>query len=402
MYRLSAHEDDAAAWCFERLPIHVFPEFQQGVVDRSHSTVLCSATLTVEHRFDYIASRLGISISSDADAGSFRGLTLPSPFDYKQQSKVILTNHLPIPIPVNEREFCEEMAADQAGFLSLAGGKTLSLFAARSRMEAIADGVRTKAAELAERGVELLVQGEHGRTQMSYRFKTEPGTVLYGLKSYWEGFDAPGETLSYLFIEKPPYPHPGDPLVAARQRAIAERGGDPFLDYVLPMTAIQFTQGFGRLIRSETDKGAALVCDRRLHSPTQAQRVLLGSLPEPAVHEATDRDDAWTSAIEFVTGTAPDLSTAITFGRDDVSQLLERLRLVDGEDPTAKFIEAAEKLFGIINLHPKQLDVMRAIAEGRDVLAVLPTGFGKSVCFQLPACSRRKGDPPSSCHRWWR
>lgn len=58
--------------------------------------------------------------------------------------------------------------------------------------------------------------------------------MLYGLKSYWEGFDAPGETLSYLFIEKPPYPHPDDPLVSARQRAIAERGDDPFLDYVLP------------------------------------------------------------------------------------------------------------------------------------------------------------------------
>ncbi len=94
-----------------------------------------------------------------------------------------------------------------------------------------------------------------------------------------------------------------------------------------------------------------------------------------------------------MTGTAPDLSTAITFGRDDVSQLLERLRLVDGEDPTAKFIEAAEKLFGIINLHPKQLDVMRAIAEGRDVLAVLPTGFGKSVCFQLPALLAPQGRP---------
>lgn len=385
VYRLSADEDDAAAWCFERLPIHVFPEFQRDIVDRAHSTVLCSATLTVEHRFDYIASRLGVSISSNPGIGSFHGLTLPSPFDYKQQSRVILTNHLPVPIPVNEREFCEEMVADQAGFLSLAGGKTLGLFAARSRMEAIADGVRTKSAELSERGVELLVQGEQGRTQTSHRFRTEPGTVLYGLKSYWEGFDAPGETLSYLFIEKPPYPHPDDPLVAARQRAIAERGGDPFLDYVLPMTAIQFTQGFGRLIRSENDKGAALVCDRRLHSPTQAQRVLLGSLPGPAIHEATDRDDAWSTAIEFVTGTAPDLSTAITFGRDDVNQLLERLRLVDGEDPTAKFIEAAEKLFGITHLHPKQLDVMRAIADSRDVLAVLPTGFGKSVCFQLPA-----------------
>lgn len=385
VYLLSADHDDAAAWVFERLPIHVFPQFQQHIVDKTHSTTLCSATLTVEHRFDYIASRLGIQISPDPDESTFRGLTLSSPFNYKQQSKVILTSHLPVPIPVNEREFCEEMAADQTGFISLAGGRTLSLFAARSRMEAVADGVRTKSAELAERGIELLVQGELGRSQIAHRFRTEPGTVLFGLKSYWEGFDAPGETLSYLFLEKPPYPHPDDPLVSARQRAIAERGGDPFLDYILPKTAIQFTQGFGRLIRSETDKGAALVCDRRLHSPTQAQRVLLGSLPDPDIHEAIDRDDAWSTAIEFVTGTAPDLSAAITFGRDDVTRILESLRLVDGEDPSAKFIEAAEKLFGITQLHPKQLEVMRAIAEGRDVLAVLPTGFGKSVCFQLPA-----------------
>ncbi len=385
VYRVAADEDDPAAWSYERLPIHIFPEFQQSVVDRTHSTVLCSATLTVEHRFAYIASRLGVSIGPEAVEGAFTALRLASPFDYEKQSKVILTNHLPIPIPVNEREFCEEMAADQAGFLSLSGGKTLSLFAARTRMEAIAEGVRTKAVELAERGVELIVQGELGRSQISHRFRSEPGTVLYGLKSYWEGFDAPGETLSYVFLEKPPYPHPDDPLVSARQRAIAERGGDPFLDYVLPMTAMQFTQGFGRLIRSETDRGAALVCDRRLHAPTQAQRVLLGSLPDPSIHESIDRDDAWTQAIEFVTGSAPDLSTAISFGRDDVTQLLENLRLVEGEEPTAKLMEAAEKLFGITELHPKQLEVMRAIVEGRDVLAVLPTGFGKSLCFQLPA-----------------
>lgn len=124
---------------------------------------------------------------------------------------MVLTNHLPVPVPINEREFCEEMAADQAGFLSLSGGKTLTLFAARKRMEAVAHGVRTKSAELADRGVELLVQGELGRSQIAHRFRTEPGTVLYGLKSYWEGFDAPGDTLSYLFLEKPPYPHPNDP-----------------------------------------------------------------------------------------------------------------------------------------------------------------------------------------------
>ncbi|WP_293240458.1 RecQ family ATP-dependent DNA helicase [Mycolicibacterium sp.] len=385
VYRLATEEDDPAAWTYERIPIHVFPQFQQSVVDRTHSTVLCSATLTVQHRFDYLASRLGIAIDPEPKDGQFRALTLRSPFDYAKQSVVVLTNHLPIPIPENEREFCEEMAADQAGFLSLSGGKTLSLFAARKRMDAVVRDVRTRTAELAERGVEILVQGEQGRSQIQHRFRSEPGTVLYGLKSYWEGFDAPGETLSYLFIEKPPYPHPNDPLVSARQRAIAERGGDPFLDYVLPMTAMQFTQGFGRLIRNETDMGAALVCDRRLHSPTQAQRVMLGSLPNPTIHEAVDRDDAWTRAIEFVTGEAPDLSAAISFGRDDVTQLLETLRLLPGEDPTAKLIEGAEKLFGITDLHPKQLEVMRAFVDGKDFLAVLPTGFGKSLCFQLPA-----------------
>lgn len=385
LYRLAAEEDDPAAWTYERIPIHVFPEFQQQIVDRTHSTVLTSATLTVQHRFDYIASRLGIQIDSAPDDDGFREMRLRSPFDYSKQSLVILTNHLPVPIPENEREFCEEMAADQIGFLSLSGGKTLTLFAARKRMETVADGVREHAGELAQRGVQLVVQGELGRSQISHRFRSEPGTVLYGLRSYWEGFDAPGETLSYLFIEKPPYPHPDDPLVAARQRAIAERGGDPFLEYVLPMTAMQFTQGFGRLIRAETDKGAALVCDRRLHSPTQAQRIILGSLPEPTIHEAFDRDDAWTQAIEFVTGSPPDLATAISVGRDDVTQLLENLRLVAGEDPTAKLIEAAEKVFGITNLHQKQLDVMKAFVEGRDFLAILPTGFGKSLCFQLPA-----------------
>lgn len=385
VYRLAAQDDDPAAWTYERIPIHVFPEFQQSIVDQTHSTVLCSATLTVQHRFDYLASRLGIQIDPEPAEAGFRSLTLASPFDHAKQSLVILTNHLPVPIPMNEREFCEEMAADQTGFFSISGGKTLTLFAARTRMEAVAAQVQTRAAELAERGVELLVQGELGRSQILHRFRSELGTVLYGLKSYWEGFDAPGKTLSYLFIEKPPYPHPDDPLVAARQRAIAERGGDSFLDYVLPLTAMQFTQGFGRLIRSEDDKGAAMVCDRRLHSPTQAQRVILGSLPDPTIHEALDRDDAWTRAIEFVTGSKPDLATAITFGRDDITELLERLRLVAGEDPTAKLIEAAEKLFGISELHPKQLEVMRAFVEGKDFLAVLPTGFGKSLCFQLPA-----------------
>lgn len=385
VHRLSAEDEEPTAWVYERIPIHVFPDFVDTVVERAHSVTLCSATLTVERQFDFLASRLGIDIDPDGGDGRFRGLLLDSPFNYAEQSKVILTNHLPVPVPSNEREFCEDLAADQVGFLSLSGGRALTLFAARTRMELVAGLVRAKEQALAERGVEVLVQGELGRSQILQRFRNELGTVLYGLRSYWEGFDAPGETLSFLFIEKPPYPHPDDPLIAARQRAVAERGGDPFVDYVLPLTAMLFTQGFGRLVRSEDDRGVALICDRRLHTPGIARRVLLESLPGPTVHEALDRNDAWITALEFVDGTAPDLANALTLPVDDVSAMLESLRLIDGEAPDDKLAAAAFALFGIEQLHPAQLELMKAALDGRDVLGVLPTGFGKSLCFQLPA-----------------
>ena len=142
---------------------------------------------------------------------------------------------------------------------------------------------------------------------------------MYGLRSYWQGFDAKGETLTYLVIEKPPYPHPDDALIRARQRAIEDIGGDPFLEYVVPRTAILMAQGFGRLIRDEDDRGVAILCDRRLQSPSTANRMLLDSLPGPTLYYAEGREDAWTFAIEFATGVAPDLADAIAVPLDDVS-----------------------------------------------------------------------------------
>jgi ATP-dependent DNA helicase RecQ len=116
-----------------------------------------------------------------------------SPFNLDEQSAAVLTTHLPLPIPGGEREFCEELAADQVGFLSLTGGKTLTLFAARTRMEKVAHLVRQRERELGERGVELLVQGEESTTQLTDRFRADDGAVLYGLRTFWEGFDAPGD-----------------------------------------------------------------------------------------------------------------------------------------------------------------------------------------------------------------
>jgi ATP-dependent DNA helicase RecQ len=394
VYRLGIPAGDVAEdapWKFERIPVDISVRFAEEVVAPKRSVILTSATLTVNQSFEFIASRLGLEIetadptSPQTPSTTLRPLRLPSPFDYRTQSRVVLTNHLPVPHPVNQREFVEETAADLTGFLSLTGGKTLGLFAAKTRMREVAAKVREKEEALRERGVELIVQGELARGETSRRFRTNPGTVLFGTKSYWEGFDAPGETLSYLVLEKPPFPSPTDPLIAARQAAVLARGGDPFVDYVLPLTAMQFAQGFGRLIRTEADRGAALVLDRRLQSPGPTRRFILGTLPDTNIVEAFDRDDAWTKAIEFVEGAKPDLSSAIATTNDLLGQTIESLQLLPNEDPTAKLQQAAAAVFGIDALHASQISVMKSILSGKDCIAVLPTGFGKSICFQLPA-----------------
>src|SRR5690606_29981484 len=132
--------------------------FADEVAARAHATVLTSATLTVGDSFEFVGRRLGIRIAEGTqpvDRADFGSLRVPSPFDMDNQSALVLTSHLPLPVPGSEREFCEDFASDQVGFVSLTGGRTLTLFAARSRMEVVAERVRRKQAELAERGIEL-------------------------------------------------------------------------------------------------------------------------------------------------------------------------------------------------------------------------------------------------------
>lgn len=401
VYRLAAEPVELAApagepgeWVFEHIPVTVGTAFANAVVRDARSVTLTSATLTSGGTFDYLGDRLGISIEPGVRAAQiFDGRLLDSPFDYATQSALVLTSHLPVPVPTQEREFVEEFGRDQVGFLSLTGGRALTLFAARRRMEAVAELVRQRRDALAARGVELMVQGEVGRAEIAARFRAEPGTVVYGLRSYWQGFDAPGGTLSYLVLEKPPYPHPDDPVIAARVRAIADRGGDPFLDYLVPKTALLLKQGFGRLIRSETDRGVALIADRRMQSPSAANRMLLSSLPGPQEYYADGRDDAWRFAVRFVTGEDPDLSQALALAGSDAEAALAELRLVEDEDPEPKLREAARRLFGIEQLRQEQLELMLAHLGGSDAFAILPTGAGKSLCFQLPALLRAQDRP---------
>lgn len=382
----------ARAWSYQRVPIEVGRRFREQVIDRTHSVVLTSATLRVDGSFTYTAGRLGMELGTGPRTSNGREatatLSLPSPFDFDAQSMLILTSHLPVPIPANEDEFCDAAAADTIGFLSLTGGRTLSLFAARRRMEKVVEGVRIRESELTDRGVTLLVQGEHSSAQIQTRFREDHGSVLFGLQSYWEGFDAPGRTLSFLQLEKAPYPPPDDPLVSARSRAVADLGGNPFLDYVVPRTAISLAQGFGRLIRTPEDRGAALFLDRRLQHPSQANDILLNSLPTKHFVVALDRDEAWSTGIAFVDGVAPDVTQALDAPVSRVMQLLDELALRLDEPLEPQLARAARELFGIDQLLPDQVRLMEAVLQGKDALGVLPTGAGKSLVFQLPAVLR--------------
>ena len=393
---------DEFHWHYDRVPIDVSRIFRDEIAGRARATVLTSATLTVADRFDFLARQLGLHIEDpdgehDPDdpppEKPFRTLRVSSPFDYNAQSSIILTSHLPLSGNAYQLQYCREFGADQVGFLSLSGGKALVLFAARTRMHETAQLVNAYSADLESRGVRLLVQGREGPDQIANLFRSDPGTALFGLRRYWTGFDAPGDTLSYLVIEKPPYPHLGDAVVAARKRAILDAGGDPFLDYIVPKTAIALSQGFGRLIRSEDDRGAAVILDRRMQQPSEHQRVLLETLPTNTIIYTSKREEWWSEAIRFVTGEEPDLEEAIHVAPSEVDEILQQLRLLPGEDPTVKLEQAASKIFGIDQLQREQLELMRAILADQDALGFMPTGSGKSLCFQLPALLHPEGHP---------
>ena len=119
-----------------------------------------------------------------------------------------------------------------------------------------------------------VMQGEGSRSELLSRFRVLGNAVLLGSQSFWEGVDVQGEALSLVVIDKLPFAPPDDPLFAARLDHIARAGGNPFLDYQLPQAAISLKQGAGRLIRSESDRGVLMICDRRLAEKPYGRRIL--------------------------------------------------------------------------------------------------------------------------------
>jgi ATP-dependent DNA helicase RecQ len=365
-------------WTLRRVPVSVARGLST-IWGNARSTILTSATLSVSGNFSHLAARLG-----------FTGVprALPSPFaDLAERHLMVLPDHLPTPRGGLLDEFTWAESDEIARLLAVSDGRALVLMTARSRLEKVRDHVRDTLEPLQ---LPVLAQGEAPSPALAEQMRHDERASLLALRSFWEGIDVPGSALSLLVIEKLPFDPPDDPIVLARMDEIERRGGDPFSEYLVPQAALRFVQGVGRLIRSETDVGATVVLDKRLRRATPYREQFLGSVPGPPTILRPRTPDEGYEAIATQVGrvfddelraVADSFKSADPWG-DILPLSPEEARDVDAV--RAKLEEVREKL-GFAAWRPGQLEVMERFLTGEDVLAVMPTGSGKSITFQIPA-----------------
>jgi ATP-dependent DNA helicase DinG len=256
------------------VPLDLAPLLREDLFARVDTTIVTSATLAAEGRFEFLASRLGV----DAPEFATRTGIFPSPFDYARQALLVVPTDLPAPNTDGERHAAGvvRIVRDVA---RAADGGVFALFTSHRDVREAAAALRAvPLAAIAGGPLELLVHGEDRRDVLLRRFRESGRAVLLGTNSFWEGVDVPGSALRALIIARLPFRVPTEPVTAAHCEAIAARGGEPFSDYMLPQASLRLNQGFGRLIRSATDRGVVVVADPRIVSRTYG-RGLLDALP---------------------------------------------------------------------------------------------------------------------------
>jgi ATP-dependent DNA helicase DinG len=260
-----AIESTTRGFTLSLLPFDIAARFQSLVEARRCSWVFTSATLSLGEDFTHFTGRLGL-----AEAET---LKIESPFDYERQSLLYLPKSMPEP---SSAEFVLAVIDTSLPLIEAARGGAFVLFTSHRALERGAQILRDRLGS--EPPYRLFVQGEAPRERLLEEFRADGNGVLLGTTSFWEGVDVKGEALRLVIIEKLPFASPDDPIVKARIEHLQSNGGNAFRDYQLPEAALALKQGVGRLIRSEEDFGAVVICDPRLVSKGYG-RTFLAALP---------------------------------------------------------------------------------------------------------------------------
>jgi ATP-dependent DNA helicase DinG len=248
-------------------PIDVGPLLRERVFEAMPATVVTSATLTVAKQFDHLRSRIGL-----LDCDRVETARYPSPFNYREQALLGIPRDLPTPKEAGFEERAGEVILDA---IEAADGGTFVLCTSYALVDAFHARAEAKFGD----AFPLLKQGQMSRQRLLDRYKEDRRSVLFGTDSFWEGIDVKGDQLRQVIIPRLPFRVPTEPIQQARFERLEAQGLDPFRAYSLPQAVLRFRQGFGRLIRTQKDRGIVLVLDRRVTNQWYG-RVFLASLPD--------------------------------------------------------------------------------------------------------------------------
>ncbi len=265
--RISRYGNDIVR--FATSPLDISQTMAEAVYESYNSVIMTSATLAVDQEFTFLKKRVGLSLLPPDRVNSH---ILQSPFEFEKQVLLIIPTDLP---PPNHPDFAGQLSKSMLEILATTEGKAFILFTSYGLLNKIFQQI---SGTLEDMGITTLKQGTMNRHDLLNRFRRDRDSVLFATDSFWEGVDVVGEALENVMITRLPFKVPNEPIIEARYEAIENTGGNAFMEYAVPIAVIKLKQGFGRLIRSRTDRGTVVIFDSRVVKKSYGRK-FLRSLP---------------------------------------------------------------------------------------------------------------------------